>query len=58
MGMERRSLDGFLNIGDPNHNVADSLDSYRKAFDVVYLNDAPMSGVVKLVSQLCSTGSG
>ncbi|XP_057463228.1 uncharacterized protein LOC130753261 isoform X1 [Actinidia eriantha] len=47
-----------ISVGFLNHNVADSLDSYRKAFDVVYLNDAPMSGVVKLVSQLCSTGSG
>ncbi|GMP68216.1 hypothetical protein CsSME_00027901 [Camellia sinensis var. sinensis] len=58
-----------------------SLDSYREAFDVLYLghlmweilslgnysvscvplihergNDAPMWGVLKLVSQLCSMG--
>ncbi|KAF7112580.1 hypothetical protein RHSIM_RhsimUnG0214900 [Rhododendron simsii] len=32
-----------------------SLESYRDAFDVEYLNDAPMRGVVNLVSQLCST---
>lgn len=43
-----------ISVGFLNHNVADSLDSYRKAFDVVYLNDAPMRGVVNLVSQLCS----
>ncbi|BBG96890.1 5'-nucleotidase [Prunus dulcis] len=36
-----------------NDNVENSLDSYRKTFDIVYLNDAPMWGVVKLVSQLC-----
>ncbi|KAF7112579.1 hypothetical protein RHSIM_RhsimUnG0215000 [Rhododendron simsii] len=44
-----------ISVGFLNHNVADSLESYRKAFDVVYLNDAPMRGVVNLVSQLCST---
>lgn len=43
-----------ISVGFLNHNVADSLDSYRKAFDVVYLNDAPMRGVVNLVSQFCS----
>lgn len=43
-----------ISVGFLNHTVADSLDSYRKAFDVVYLNDAPMRGVVNLVSQLCS----
>ncbi|KAA8546728.1 hypothetical protein F0562_003135 [Nyssa sinensis] len=40
-----------------NDNIKSSLDSYREAFDVMYLNDAPMWGVVKLVSQLCSTRS-
>ncbi|KAK6933617.1 Pyrimidine 5'-nucleotidase, eukaryotic [Dillenia turbinata] len=47
-----------ISVGFLNHNVDESLNSYRKAFDVVYLNDAPMWGVVKLVSQLCPpTGS-
>ncbi|KAF7132695.1 hypothetical protein RHSIM_Rhsim09G0140500 [Rhododendron simsii] len=44
-----------ISVGFLNHNVADSLESYRYAFDVVHLNDAPMRGVVNLVSQLCST---
>ncbi|KAI8539635.1 hypothetical protein RHMOL_Rhmol09G0198100 [Rhododendron molle] len=44
-----------ISVGFLNHIVADSVESYRKAFDVVYLNDAPMQGVVNLVSQLCST---
>ncbi|KAB5539125.1 hypothetical protein DKX38_016658 [Salix brachista] len=38
-----------------NDNIENNLVNYRKAFDVVYLNDAPMWGVVKLVSQMCST---
>uniref|UniRef100_A0A5B6YKR2 5'-nucleotidase n=1 Tax=Davidia involucrata TaxID=16924 RepID=A0A5B6YKR2_DAVIN len=46
-----------ISVGFLNDNIKDSLDSYREAFDVVNLNDAPMWGVVKLVSQLCSTGS-
>ncbi|KAA8539064.1 hypothetical protein F0562_025756 [Nyssa sinensis] len=46
-----------ISVGFLNDNIKSSLDSYREAFDVVYLNDAPMWGVVKLVSQLCSTGS-
>ncbi|KAK6929019.1 Pyrimidine 5'-nucleotidase, eukaryotic [Dillenia turbinata] len=46
-----------ISVGFLNHNVDESLNSYRKAFDIVYLNDAPMWGVVKLVSQLCPTGS-
>ncbi|KAM6584152.1 hypothetical protein CsatB_011154 [Cannabis sativa] len=41
-----------ISVGFLNDNVESSLDAYRNAFDVVYLNDAPMSGVVKLVSQL------
>lgn len=44
-----------ISVGFLNDNVEKSLDSYRKAFDLVYLNDGPMWGVVKLVSQLCST---
>ncbi|GJW73398.1 7-methylguanosine phosphate-specific 5'-nucleotidase A [Tanacetum coccineum] len=41
-------------IGDlrMNHNIENSLDSYRKGYDIVYLDDAPMTGVVKLVSEL------
>ncbi|KAH7536885.1 hypothetical protein FEM48_Zijuj03G0033500 [Ziziphus jujuba var. spinosa] len=45
-----------ISVGFLNDNIESSLDSYRKAFDIVYLNDAPMSGVVKLVSELCSNG--
>ncbi|KAI8005964.1 Cytosolic 5'-nucleotidase 3A [Camellia lanceoleosa] len=45
-----------ISVGFLNDNVMNSLDSYREAFDVLYLNDAPMWGVLKLVSQLCSTG--
>nr|GLL40178.1 cytosolic 5'-nucleotidase 3-like [Ipomoea trifida] len=44
-----------ISVGFLNHNIEDSLDSYRKAFDVLYLNDASMDGVVKLASHLCST---
>ncbi|KAJ6717440.1 5'-NUCLEOTIDASE [Salix purpurea] len=47
---ETRISAGFL-----NDNIENNLVNYRKAFDVVYLNDAPMWGVVKLVSQMCST---
>ncbi|KAM1251885.1 hypothetical protein ACFX13_040792 [Malus domestica] len=45
-----------ISVGFLNDNVESSLDGYRKAFDMVYLNDAPMWGVVKLVSQLCPVG--
>ncbi|KAJ7974816.1 5'-nucleotidase [Quillaja saponaria] len=45
-----------VSVGFLNDNVENSLDNYRNAFDIVYLNDAPMWGVVKLISQLCSTG--
>ncbi|KDO48702.1 hypothetical protein CISIN_1g0168422mg, partial [Citrus sinensis] len=37
-----------------NDNIENNLDNYRNAFDIVYLNDAPMWEVVELVSQLCS----
>ncbi|PON79822.1 Pyrimidine 5'-nucleotidase [Parasponia andersonii] len=43
-----------ISVGFLNDNVENSLDTYRNAFDIVYLNDAPMSGVVQLVSQLWS----
>ncbi|XP_057778690.1 uncharacterized protein LOC130997411 isoform X2 [Salvia miltiorrhiza] len=44
-----------ISVGFLNDNIESSSDGYRKAFDVVYLNDASMWGVVKLASQLCST---
>ncbi|KAL5733738.1 hypothetical protein ACOSQ2_033430 [Xanthoceras sorbifolium] len=44
-----------ISVGFLNDNIENNLDSYRKAFDIVYLDDAPMWGVVKLVSELCST---
>ncbi|KAF5205807.1 7-methylguanosine phosphate-specific 5'-nucleotidase [Thalictrum thalictroides] len=47
---ENRIAVGFL-----NDNIDKSLASYQKAFDVVYLNDAPMWGVLDLVSDLCSS---
>ncbi|KAK9283737.1 hypothetical protein L1049_011987 [Liquidambar formosana] len=46
-----------ISVGFLNDNIEKSLDSYREAFDVLYLNDGSMWGVVKLVSQLCSSGS-
>lgn len=50
------NYDTRISVGFLNDNVKKSLESYRKAFDVLYLNDAPMWGVLKLVSQLCSDG--
>ncbi|KAL7107905.1 hypothetical protein ACP275_06G082700 [Erythranthe tilingii] len=44
-----------ISVGFLNDNIESSSDSYRSAFDVVYMNDAAMWGVVKLASQLCST---
>lgn len=44
-----------ISVGFLNDNVEKSLQSYQKAFDVVYVNDASMQGVVKLASQLCQT---
>ncbi|KAF5777810.1 putative 5'-nucleotidase [Helianthus annuus] len=41
-----------ISVGFLNHNIENSLDNYRKGYDIVYLHDAPMSGVVKLVSEL------
>ncbi|KAG8380699.1 hypothetical protein BUALT_Bualt06G0043100 [Buddleja alternifolia] len=43
-----------ISVGFLNDNIESSIDSYRSAFDVVYMNDASMWGVVKLASQLCS----
>ncbi|KAL5568667.1 hypothetical protein UlMin_025242 [Ulmus minor] len=50
LNYETRISVGFLNDG-----IENSIDTYRNAFDIVYLNDAPMSAVAELVSQLWST---
>ncbi|GFP93075.1 cytosolic 5'-nucleotidase 3a [Phtheirospermum japonicum] len=44
-----------ISVGFLNDNIQSSSDSYRDAFDVVYMNDSSMWGVVKLATQLCST---
>lgn len=44
-----------ISVGFLNDNIDRCLDSYCKAFDVVYPNDPPMWGLVNLVAQLCST---
>ncbi|KAJ0262303.1 5'-nucleotidase [Hirschfeldia incana] len=44
-----------ISIGFLNDNIEKSLESYREAFDIVYLNDAPMWGALELVSQLFPT---
>ncbi|XP_065001663.1 uncharacterized protein LOC135634883 [Musa acuminata AAA Group] len=49
LSYENRIAVGFL-----NNNTEMSFKSYLDAFDVVYLNDASMRGVVELVSQLCA----
>ncbi|CAN8284852.1 unnamed protein product [Cochlearia groenlandica] len=43
-----------ISIGFLNDNVEKSVESYRKAFDVVYLNDATMWGALELVNRLFS----
>ncbi|KAK9156911.1 hypothetical protein Scep_003485 [Stephania cephalantha] len=43
-------------VGFLNDNIEKSLEKYQQAFDIVYLNDAPMWGAVELVSQLFSSG--
>ncbi|KAM3259980.1 hypothetical protein ACQJBY_051322 [Aegilops geniculata] len=48
LNYENRIAAGFLNT-----NIEKSLKDYSGAFDIVYLNDAPMRGVVELVSDLC-----
>ncbi|XP_020087497.1 7-methylguanosine phosphate-specific 5'-nucleotidase A isoform X2 [Ananas comosus] len=48
VNFENRIAVGFL-----NSNVEKSLKDYCNTFDVVYLNDASMWGVVELVSELC-----
>lgn len=47
------NYDNRIAVGFLNANVEKSLKDYSKAFDIVYLNDAPMRGVVELVSDLC-----
>ncbi|KAM7268664.1 hypothetical protein ACFE04_010830 [Oxalis oulophora] len=44
-----------ISVGFLNDNIENNLDGYRKSFDIVYLNDAPMWGVLELASQLFST---
>ncbi|KAK7255802.1 hypothetical protein RIF29_29223 [Crotalaria pallida] len=46
-----------ISVGFLNNNIENSFSCYREAFDVVLVNDAPMWGVIKLVSQMCSSGS-
>ncbi|KAH0711654.1 hypothetical protein KY289_007613 [Solanum tuberosum] len=46
-----------ISVGFLNDRVEDSLESYQKAFDILYLNDASMHGVLKLATHLCSTES-
>uniref|UniRef100_A0A453LQ71 5'-nucleotidase n=3 Tax=Aegilops tauschii subsp. strangulata TaxID=200361 RepID=A0A453LQ71_AEGTS len=48
LNYENRIAAGFLNT-----NIEKSLKDYSGAFDIVYLNDASMRGVVELVSDLC-----
>ncbi|KAK1311009.1 hypothetical protein QJS10_CPA08g00039 [Acorus calamus] len=50
LNYENRIAVGFL-----NDNVEGSLKNYNESFDMVYLNDAPMWGVVELISHLCSS---
>lgn len=49
------NYDTRISVGFLNENIENSLRTYMEAFDVVYLNDAPMRGVVELASHLCST---
>ncbi|OWM64082.1 hypothetical protein CDL15_Pgr011537 [Punica granatum] len=49
------NYDTRISVGFLNDNIEGSIDCYSKSFDVVYLNDAPMSGVVELVAQLFPT---
>ncbi|KAG9146032.1 hypothetical protein Leryth_016591 [Lithospermum erythrorhizon] len=52
LNYETRISVGFLNC-----NIEKNLESYKTAFDVVYLNDAAMTGVLELASQLCPSSS-
>ncbi|KAE9612145.1 hypothetical protein Lal_00022271 [Lupinus albus] len=46
-----------ISVGFLNHNIENSLSCYQEAFDVVFVNDAAMWGVIKLASQMCSSES-
>ncbi|XP_042409436.1 7-methylguanosine phosphate-specific 5'-nucleotidase A-like [Zingiber officinale] len=48
LNYENRVAIGFLNT-----NTETSLQNYVDAFDIVYLNDGSMGGVLELVTQLC-----
>lgn len=50
LNYENRIAVGFL-----NDNIESSLESYSEAFDILYLNDASMCGIVDLVTDLCSS---
>ncbi|KNA09705.1 hypothetical protein SOVF_150410 [Spinacia oleracea] len=50
------SYETRISVGFLNDKINESLESYSKAFDVVLLNDAPMSGVVDLLYQLIKDG--
>ncbi|XP_061362295.1 uncharacterized protein LOC133306038 [Gastrolobium bilobum] len=45
-----------ISVGFLNHNIENSLSCYKESFDVVFVDDAPMWGIIKLVSQICSSG--
>ncbi|XXG74054.1 hypothetical protein AAC387_Pa07g2873 [Persea americana] len=47
------NYDNRIAVGFLNDNIENSLKSYRESFDIVYLNDASMWGVLDLVSELC-----
>ncbi|MBA0808830.1 hypothetical protein Gohar_024539 [Gossypium harknessii] len=47
-----------ISVGFLNDNIEKNLENYRKAFDIVYLNDRPMWGVVDLAAELCSKFDG
>ncbi|CAL9155741.1 unnamed protein product, partial [Musa hybrid cultivar] len=48
------SYENQIAVGFLNNNTEMSFKSYLDTFDIVYLNDASMRGVVELVSQLCA----
>ncbi|KAK7278580.1 hypothetical protein RJT34_23612 [Clitoria ternatea] len=56
LGMSKGvNYENRISVGFLNHNIENSLSCYQEAFDVVFLNDAPMWGVTNLVSQMCSS---
>ncbi|KAL3696071.1 hypothetical protein R1sor_010147 [Riccia sorocarpa] len=46
--------DNRISVGFLNENVENWLDTYRKAFDIVILNDGPLDYVVELIHELRS----